>query len=300
MSSYGRKTGPLATMIGVILAASAFAAQLASATAQTAVCSQAKEFLDRASALDKAHQAAYASLICGLVTDGVWQKLDVLYVFAAQNSATALLNLMNSRYQATAVGSPSFSANAGYVVSKGNYIDSNWNFKKDAVNFSQNAASMGGWSGSTAASYQNAWQTSTQYGGNTYIRPLNVGEASASFSINGTSLMTVTNNSDGSGMFAVVRPDSDTESLYRNGALLGSVLRGSVALEDGTLEAGGAYSGTLRAMFAGGALSAADLKNFYDRMSTYLTALRVAGGAGLKGFVWLFGDLNLVRLAGPP
>jgi hypothetical protein len=282
MSSYSRKTGPLAKMIGIILASSASvsAAQLASATAQTtAMCSQAKEFLDRVSALDNAHQAAYVNLICGLVNDRVWQKLDVFYLFATQDSAAALLNLINAGHPATPVGTPSFRANAGYVVSKGNFIDSNWNFKKDAVMFTQNAASMGGWSGSTVASYQNAWQTSTQYGGNTYIRPLNVGNASASFSINGTSLMTVTNKSDGSGMFVVARPDSGTESLYRNGDPLGSVSRGSAPLEDGTLEAGGAYSGTLRAMFAGGALAATDVKNFYSRISAYLTALGIPPAA---------------------
>jgi hypothetical protein len=282
MSSQSRKTGPRGTMIRIILASSAFlsAVHLTSATAQTAArCSQAKEFLDRASALDNTHQSAYADLICGLVDDRVWQKLDVFYVFAAQDSATALLNLMNSSHQATPVGTPSFRANSGYDVSNGNYINSNWNFKTDAVIFTQNAASMGGWSGSTAASYFNAWQTSTQYGGNTYIRPLNFGDASAAFSINGTSVMTVTNKFDGSGMFVVVRPDSGTESLYRNGDLMGSVSRGSAPLEDGTLEAGGVYSGTLRAMFAGGALAAADVKNFYSRMSAYMTALGIPPAA---------------------
>jgi hypothetical protein len=275
MSSYSRKTGPLTTMIAIILA-SASAAPLASATAQTAAtCSQAKAFLDRAPALDDAHQAAYGSLICGLVDNGVWQKLDVFYVFATQNSAAALLNLINTSHQATPVGTPSFRINDGYVVSKENYIDSNWNFQKDAAIFTQNAASMGGWSSTIAASYFNAWQTSTQYGGNTFIRPLNASDASASFSINGTSVMSVTNKSDGSGMFVVVRPDPDTESLYRNGDLLGSVSRGSAPLEDGTLEAGGVYSGTLRAMFAGGALAAADVKNFYSRMRAYMTTLGI-------------------------
>jgi hypothetical protein len=269
-------------MIGIIFASAAFlsAAQSTSATAQTAAtCSEAKEFFDRASTLDNTHQSAYADLICGLVNDRVWEKLDVFYVFAVENPATALLNLIKASHQATPVGTPSFRANSGYDVSNGNYINSNWSFKKDAVIFTQNAASMGGWSASTAASYSNAWQTSTQYGGNTFIRPLNVGDASAAFSINGTSVMTVPNKSDGSGMFAVVRPDSGTESLYRNGDLLGSVSRGSAPLEDGTLQAGGVYSGTLRAMFAGGALAAVDVKNFYSRMSAYLTALGIPPAA---------------------
>src|SRR5207344_1340696 len=56
-----------------------------------ATSSQSSSFLARAtnvtSWIDKKN---YDNLITGLVADGVWAKLDVLYIFAAPNSATAL------------------------------------------------------------------------------------------------------------------------------------------------------------------------------------------------------------------
>ena len=42
--------------------------------------------------------ADLTTLICGLVTDGVWAKLDALYVLAQQTQADALLNLVGTSY----------------------------------------------------------------------------------------------------------------------------------------------------------------------------------------------------------
>ena len=48
--------------------------------------------------------ANIATLIDGLVSDGVWAKLDALYVLAQQNATDALLNLVGTSYGLTAVG----------------------------------------------------------------------------------------------------------------------------------------------------------------------------------------------------
>ena len=42
--------------------------------------------------------ANIATLIDGLVSDGVWAKLDALYVLAQQNQSDALLNLVGTSY----------------------------------------------------------------------------------------------------------------------------------------------------------------------------------------------------------
>ena len=42
-----------------------------------------------------------ATLIDGLVSDGVWAKLDALYVLAQQNQTDALLNLIGTSYGLT-------------------------------------------------------------------------------------------------------------------------------------------------------------------------------------------------------
>lgn len=78
-------------------------------------CTEYTAFIIRTSGVDVAHQTAYRDLICGLVTDGVWPLLDVLHVYATQNSATALINLPSATYNGVAHGAPAFTADRGYT-----------------------------------------------------------------------------------------------------------------------------------------------------------------------------------------
>jgi hypothetical protein len=55
-------------------------------------------FLARTTGLDATHTNAYKALINGLVADGVFAKLDALYICAAQDLATARLNLVSSSF----------------------------------------------------------------------------------------------------------------------------------------------------------------------------------------------------------
>src|SRR4051812_5124572 len=57
----------------------------------------------------------YNNLIRSLVQGGVWDKLDALYIFAAADQATALTNLRSSSFGATAVNSPTFTADSGFL-----------------------------------------------------------------------------------------------------------------------------------------------------------------------------------------
>ena len=56
--------------------------------------------------------ANIATLIDGLVADGVWAKLDALYVLAQQNATDALLNLVGTSYSLT--GTATFTAYKGF------------------------------------------------------------------------------------------------------------------------------------------------------------------------------------------
>jgi hypothetical protein len=246
------------------------------------VCTQAQGFFARASGLDSIHKRAYNDLICGLVNAGIWSKLDVLYIFAAPDSTTALLNLVNSSFTATAQGSPTFTADRGYAVSAtDNYVSSNYNFSTNGTNYTQDSASMGGWSAAAGSTFWPAWDTNTGFGGNTNIITFDAGDIG--FTINDTFQLSVGNDADGSGMFVAVRPNSSTAIVYRNGVSFGSVSQTSVALENGVLETGGDttnalnhFSGTIRAMFAGGSLSPTDVSTFYGLMSTYMRAVGAA------------------------
>lgn len=98
-------------------------AAFCSTTCASAGCAEATTFLARAPGLNALHVCAYKNLICGLVTDGLWTKFDVLYIFATQNTPTSLLNLVSTNYTGVPTLAPSFTADRGYFSTGGPYID---------------------------------------------------------------------------------------------------------------------------------------------------------------------------------
>lgn len=79
-------------------------------------CSQSTAFLARATTITvSADKTNYDTMICGLVTDGVFSKLDALYALAAPNSTASLLNLVSSSFSLVSHGSPTFTASTGYT-----------------------------------------------------------------------------------------------------------------------------------------------------------------------------------------
>ncbi len=71
---------------------------------------EASAYLARATGIDTAHANIMTTLINGLVSTGVWSKLDVLHYYAHQTSALALLNVVSSSYNGVTAGSPAFTA----------------------------------------------------------------------------------------------------------------------------------------------------------------------------------------------
>lgn len=53
--------------------------------------------------------------ISALLSAGVWQKLDALYVMAAHDAQAARLNWIADQYNLTAVNSPTFTTDSGYT-----------------------------------------------------------------------------------------------------------------------------------------------------------------------------------------
>src|SRR5258706_16256620 len=81
------------------------------------LCASAAAFLARTSGLDATHTNAYINLICGLVSDGIFSKLDALYIFATQDSTTAMLNLISTSFTAsTFSGTLTFTTDRGYTA----------------------------------------------------------------------------------------------------------------------------------------------------------------------------------------
>ena len=110
-------------------------------------CSQATAYLARATG-EVTHAADLTTLICGLVSDGVWAKLDALYVFAQQTRTDAELNLIGTNYTATETAGPmNFTAFQGVQAPlSGIYLDTNFNpATATSPHFTQNSANYGVW-----------------------------------------------------------------------------------------------------------------------------------------------------------
>ena len=90
---------------------------------------ESANFLTRATGITSTtDKTRYDALITGLVTDGVFAQLDILYIFAAPDRATAVLNLIQNAYNATENGTFNFSANVGYTGNGTDFwLDTNFN-----------------------------------------------------------------------------------------------------------------------------------------------------------------------------
>ena len=86
-------------------------------------------------------------LIIGLKADGIWSKLDRLWIYAAENTASALTDLKTGAL-ATTVSSPTFDTTnfRGYIGNGAGYIQSGLASNFGTGNYAQNSACFFGWS----------------------------------------------------------------------------------------------------------------------------------------------------------
>lgn len=242
-------------------------------------------FLARTSGLDTTHINAYTDLINGLVTDGIWSKLDVLHVYATQNSTTALLNLVSTSYNGTVGGSPVFTADRGYMGATGsNYIYPGFDPWSVASKYVSASAHISAWSltdSNSSTAVMGVWDDT--YGNDTSIYPRH---ADGNFygRVNSDHIAGVA-VADSLGHFVATRTNSTTVSTYKSGV---NVLTNTAATPMATLSGrspfilalnnSGSIQGSPRqlAMASMGAgLTAGDVANFYARLRTYMTAVGV-------------------------
>ncbi len=245
----------------------------------------AAAFLARTSGLDGTHITAYTNLINGLDTDGLFSKLDVLHIYATQDSTTALLNLVSTSYNGTANGSPTFTTDRGYTGVENSstiYIDTGFNpSTAPSPQFTQNSAHVSAWS-----------VTSTGFGGGsiigvapgntgTFIDPRN-NSALGIFSVMGGSQLTVS-QATRNGHYLANRDSSSAIEAFLNGSNIGSLASTSVGVSNANIYAlsvntsGSAIGSACQVAMAsiGSSLSSTDATNFYNRLRTYMTAVGV-------------------------
>src|SRR6266404_1955908 len=260
--------------------------------APVAQCTEASTFLARTSGLNALHTVAYSNQICGLVTDGIWLKFDLLYIYATQDSVTANLNLVSTSFNGTSVGPPTFTADRGFTGSPTAYITTGFNpTTATTPKFILNSAHISAWNltntapgGTTDAILGGFNAGPTGPTAHTYISPLFT-DGKTYFRVNTTTALPP----DGStlagptGHFIADRTSSTITQGYRNGVLLngpntsGSTLLNEPMIMIGANSAGTPGGATLQVAEAsvGTQLSTLDATHFYNRLRTYMTAVGV-------------------------
>lgn len=230
------------------------------------------------------------ALVQGLIADGIWQKLDRLWILAAENSQSALIDLV-ALDQATAVNSPTFTADRGYAGDGvTSYVDTTFNPLTQGVTYQKDSAHIGVWdltdrAGSTvvATGIQDSLTTfSSELFPYTAIAP---GGLTMRINCGSGNIDTVANNSS-LGFLIAQRNDSSTQQGFYNGTSLGTL---GPHTSDGppsrVFYIGGTnYDNTLALGTTdqigiasyGGELTTAQASSFYSRLLTYMQAIGAA------------------------
>jgi hypothetical protein len=217
------------------------------------------------------------TLITGLKTDGLWTKLDRLWLLAAENSQSALTDLV-ALASATPVNSPTFTVDRGYA-SNGttSYLNSNFN-PSTATLYKQNDAHYSVYTRQNTAG-SNIWQGC--YDGVCIIQMLQVNGSQYYMGINTNGGDTF--NGSGAGMLVVIRRSSLAEEMFQNGSsIYTNPSNASAALANlnvficarnnqGTADS--FDTDQIAASSWGNQLSATQAANLSSRINTYMTSV---------------------------
>ena len=180
---------------------------------------EAQQFFDRITDPGTTRKNLYATLIDGLVTDGIWTQIDVLKIYAADIQGNALINLKSASFPSVISGAPTFTADQGFL---GDGIDdhlaSGFNPTSAGGNWVQDAASF--W----MYALTNAQFTTTVVGNQTAPRltmiPFNTSNQMEARLNDNTA--DVRANLNGNGFFGVQRTAAATKQLWENGVQNGA------------------------------------------------------------------------------
>jgi hypothetical protein len=233
--------------------------------------------------VSSARRTLVNTMVVGMKADGVWAKLDGLWIFAGENTPSALTDMVATRLASTAVSAPAFTIDRGYTGNgTANFVDTTWNPVTNAVNFSNNSAHWSVWS--LTAGAIGTFDFGNVYGDNGNHILCEFTDTNAYFRINSTNAGPTNGPSPGTGHFIGSRTSAVQVDGYRNGASIGtSGADAESNPESRTVWACGCNDGITpvfstrqQAMCsAGGGLTAADATNFYNRLRTYMSAIGV-------------------------
>jgi len=229
-----------------------------------------------------AQQTLQNTLVTDLKTAGVWDKLDLFYVFATDgDSDYATLNWKTpTSFQTTKVNSPTFTSNQGFTGDGTSaYLNTSFRPLTNGNNYQANNASIGVYYNSSLSSnnlYLSAYRTSADTD-ETFLRA------------GGNAPNTINNNNSSNrdafsavGDFAQIHRNSSNQYLFTNGIQTDSLaITGSNSLTDFEvylfgLNNGGSIAALSNAQinfFYLGSTLISESSDFYSALNTYKSAL---------------------------
>lgn len=224
-------------------------------------------------------------LIVSLKDAGVWQKLDALYILAAADAQAARRNWIADQYNPSAVNSPTFTADRGYVGGGSGYLDTGFNASTAGGLYTQNSAHLSTWSrtnrGSTGISALGVRNSA----GSVFAAIVPFVSSTTLYRINSAAASSVVAASS-VGHFLGSRVSSGTIEAYKDGVSAGSISIASGALVNANVficgenrEGVGLVSGStdqIAQVSIGGDLTAANAEALYTATLTYLQAIGAA------------------------
>lgn len=251
---------------------------------------EASQFLTRTSGLDATHINAYIALIDGLVADGIWAKLDALHIYATDTSSNALLNLVSSSFAATALNSPTFTADRGYTgVSASTSVFVNTNFNPSTASspqFTRNSAHFSAWSATNVAAENHPIMGNIISGTvESTIYPRFLTDGKAYFRVNDSGALAGVIQASSQGHYIANRSSSTDGQGYKNGSsIVTTTSDNSIAVPNQTYYVCGMHINNGAAVGSahqvamssiGSSLNSTEAGNLYTRLRTYMTAVGV-------------------------
>lgn len=254
--------------------------QTATATVVT-LSSETIQFFDRLITMpSSSRQTAYSTLIDGIVTAGVWAKLDCLYVFAAEDVGTSLVNLVGPSpaglIHAGGAGPPTFTADQGFSAcgapSLGD-VDTGLSPTSGGINFTRNDAMICAWqTGSTATDYRSLITLEDATARIALISKDPSGVTFWGINTDGSAYTSSAGAPDGSGFWLMQRTGATASEIHRNDTVLATSAVASAALQAPDI-CSAPVPNTVSAIGIGASLNSSQQTALYSGLSTYLTAV---------------------------
>ena len=250
---------------------------------------EAQQFFDRITDPGDTRKDVYATLIDGLEADGLWAKLDALWMFAADITGNAVVNLKSSSFTASLVNSPTFTADEGYTGNGStSYVSSTYTPSTAGGNYTQNSAAFGVYirtDRATGSAFNDMGVQTTAGGSKVSDLIPRWTDGNCYYTLNAATGGAFVNTGANSvrGFRALSRVGSTLATPYKNGT---AVEAGDAATSSG-LPAVAFYIGAknnagtaanfstdqIAASFIAGGLDATENSNLASRINAYMTSL---------------------------